>query len=201
MPRNVPFEQRSRQVIEAASAIVKEAGLAEATTRRIAERAGAPLGSLHYTFRNKEELVEGVYALWMETAGDQIAEVVPEGCGLETGIRAVMSGFFERNAADAAARAAGIAEWELFVWGLRASSAPNIGRQIYEQYRAIVISALTRAAGDSAKPDQIKDLANFICCAVDGTLIKLLALNDAPAARADLNRFIELAVQLARDEL
>jgi AcrR family transcriptional regulator len=197
---HISAEQRSRQIIEAASAIVREGGLAEATTRRIAERADAPLGSLHYTFRNKEELVARVYELWMETAADEFESAVPEGCGLEEGIRALMTGLFDRNAADREARSVGLAEWELFVWALRSPSSHGVAAYVYEQYKAIVTDALMRAAGDTADPKAIEDLASFICCAVDGVLIKLLALDDAAAARADLDRFIDIAVRLARGE-
>jgi AcrR family transcriptional regulator len=49
---------RRRTIIDAAVEIIAAEGVAGATTRRIAERANAPLGALHYCFRDKQELVE-----------------------------------------------------------------------------------------------------------------------------------------------
>ena len=48
--------------VVAAIEVIASEGLARATTRRIAEAADAPLGSLHYCFRSKDELIESVLA-------------------------------------------------------------------------------------------------------------------------------------------
>lgn len=52
----LPADERRRTIIDAAVDVIATEGLARATTRRIAEKAQAPLGSLHYCFRNKDEL-------------------------------------------------------------------------------------------------------------------------------------------------
>jgi AcrR family transcriptional regulator len=46
------------QLIAAAIEVVTRDGLAAATTRRISEQAGLPLGTFHYWFSNKDELFE-----------------------------------------------------------------------------------------------------------------------------------------------
>src|SRR5690606_16858999 len=48
---------RRRQIIDAAIEVIATEGLARATTRRIAERADATLGSLNHCFRGKDELM------------------------------------------------------------------------------------------------------------------------------------------------
>ena len=50
-------DERRTKIIDAAIEVIAAEGLAKATTRRIAERADAPLGALHYCFRNKRELI------------------------------------------------------------------------------------------------------------------------------------------------
>ncbi|MFC0582213.1 TetR/AcrR family transcriptional regulator [Micrococcoides hystricis] len=57
----VPLAQRSQQFVEAAARVIAREGVSAATTRRIAAEADAPLASLHYCFRSKEELMEQVY--------------------------------------------------------------------------------------------------------------------------------------------
>jgi AcrR family transcriptional regulator len=49
------------QLITAAIEVVTRDGLAAATTRRISEQAGLPLGTFHYWFSNKEELFECLF--------------------------------------------------------------------------------------------------------------------------------------------
>jgi AcrR family transcriptional regulator len=54
----VSADDRREAFLDAAIDVIAEEGLARTTTRRIAERADAPLGALHYCFRNKNELLE-----------------------------------------------------------------------------------------------------------------------------------------------
>jgi AcrR family transcriptional regulator len=49
------------QLITAAIEVATRDGLAAATTRRISEQAGLPLGTFHYWFSNKEELFECLF--------------------------------------------------------------------------------------------------------------------------------------------
>lgn len=50
-------DQRRQHILKAAIEVIAAEGLAAATTRRIADRAKAPLGAIHYCFKNKDELV------------------------------------------------------------------------------------------------------------------------------------------------
>jgi AcrR family transcriptional regulator len=49
------------QLISAAIEVATRDGLAAATTRRISEQAGLPLGTFHYWFSNKEELFDCLF--------------------------------------------------------------------------------------------------------------------------------------------
>src|SRR6185369_14533926 len=51
-------EARRQSIVDAAIEVIAAEGLQRATTRRIAEKADAPLGALHYCFKNKEELIK-----------------------------------------------------------------------------------------------------------------------------------------------
>jgi AcrR family transcriptional regulator len=54
---HVSTEVRRQQFMEAAIAVIAREGVDGATTRRIADEAGAPLATLHYCFQNKENLL------------------------------------------------------------------------------------------------------------------------------------------------
>lgn len=58
---HVPAEVRRQQFIEAAVTVIAREGVDGATTRRIAEVAGAPLAALHYVFQTKENLLWAVF--------------------------------------------------------------------------------------------------------------------------------------------
>ncbi len=51
-----------RTLIEATISVIAQHGLAGVTTRRVAEVAGTPLGSVHYWFASKEALLDAVAA-------------------------------------------------------------------------------------------------------------------------------------------
>jgi AcrR family transcriptional regulator len=61
-------EVRSR-ILEAALALFARNGYRGTTTRRICERAGVPLGSLHYYFASKEALYGAVLESMLEEEG------------------------------------------------------------------------------------------------------------------------------------
>ena len=65
------------QLISAAIEVVTRDGLAAATTRRISEQAGLPLGTFHYWFSNKEELFECLF--------EEILKEIEESTGLVDG--------------------------------------------------------------------------------------------------------------------
>lgn len=58
--RQRPDEGRRADLIEAALRVIARDGVAATTTRRIADEAGVPLGTLHYWFAGKGELLEQV---------------------------------------------------------------------------------------------------------------------------------------------
>ena len=82
----LPAEERRQRIVEAAIEVIAAEGLAGATTRRIAERADAPLGALHYCFRNKDELMQ-VVAEHGATALRTSFDDVDPSAGLEATIR------------------------------------------------------------------------------------------------------------------
>lgn len=68
-----PAEERREQLLVAAVEVMSERGVAGATTRAVAERAGVPHGVFHYCFRSKDEfftaLLEREVARTLDTAG------------------------------------------------------------------------------------------------------------------------------------
>lgn len=76
--RKKPRQERSRQMVEAlvdaTAAVIGEFGLAEASTNRIAERAGVSVGSLYQYFESRDALI----AALMERQAAEILQLVDE---------------------------------------------------------------------------------------------------------------------------
>lgn len=88
MSKRIPAEQRREEFIEAAARVIAHEGVDRATTRRIAQEAGAPLAALHYCFHSKEELLEAVQGYLSRDFASRLPPLPPEARGLEATIAA-----------------------------------------------------------------------------------------------------------------
>lgn len=161
----VPSDERREHFIEAAGKIIREEGLAKATTRRIAQEAGAPLGSLHYCFRNKEELFEAV----SQNFGDE---------GLAIAARSVVPAMGVAKAAGEILRALStwiietkdtqIGEFEFYAWAMRSEKNKDIPRRVYEKWISSVREILQSAAVGIDDNLDLDTLARTIVAVADG---------------------------------
>ena len=187
----MPARERRRQLVEAAARVIAEVGLEDATTRMIAAEAGAPLSSLHYTFRDKGELLDGVYEYLLERSGEMLEQQVVAGCGLDAGARALTLGFFEDALNNESMMAA---NYEIFFWSIRRQGSHHAA-QVYAGYRVLCVEALRRATGGSLPSDTATAMAQFLMNATDGVIIQYLSERDATAARENLHAFATIALQ------
>src|SRR5215472_17800248 len=68
-------EPRRIEILEAALRIVADGGPDAITFRRVAERAGVPLGSLTYYFESREELLREAFRLYLSEAAAFVRNV------------------------------------------------------------------------------------------------------------------------------
>jgi len=111
----VSAEDRRRRIIEAAIDVIATEGLSRATTRRIADRAEAPLGALHYCFRNKDEMMELVLAQGSSTIQAAFEPVDPT-AGVEATIRAAVTAYWRWIRDNLGLN---LAMMELLMWEIR----------------------------------------------------------------------------------
>lgn len=88
MSKRIPAAQRREEFIEAAARVIAHEGVERATTRRIAQEAGAPLAALHYCFHSKAELFEAVQGYLSRDFASRLPPLPPEARGLEAAIAA-----------------------------------------------------------------------------------------------------------------
>jgi AcrR family transcriptional regulator len=185
MPR-IPADVRREQFIAAATTVIAECGIEGATTRRIAEAAGAPLASLHYCFRSKEELL---WALWEAQAKEIWTTPTvrrPGTTGLaDAATLQLLSAM--RWWMDSPEKA--ITNFELSLWARRQDRA--LGARAYNLY----LESSKKLLRDHLEPDDdlslVEPLASMVAAAVDGLLLHHLTSEDPNRTARDLAMWCE----------
>lgn len=156
--------QRRQDFIEAAVRIIAQHGVRGATTRRIADEAGAPLATLHYCFHTKEALFLAVFQHLSETIAGDVDDDAP------VGLAAASRRWIDAVAAwlvanDDAARA----QWELYFWALRQEeSDPGLGRGVYDIFLGRLRSTLRASLLPTEDASLVDPLSEVLVAIIDG---------------------------------
>ncbi len=141
---HVPVEERRTQLVQAAVRVISRDGVAAASTRRIAEEAGASQASVHYSFRSKEELFAAVAEHSVDLTRAAIAErPFGAGIGLRPAVAELLRMFREWAVSDPDLQ---IAQYELQLWALHTPAHSGLAAQCYETYGRELAAVLDLAA-------------------------------------------------------
>lgn len=193
---HVPVEERRRQLIDAAIKVISREGVSKASTRRIAEEAKANLATVHYSFKNKEEL----FAAVLEHSVQLIDQILPEdrieeGCGLRIAVQSLIETnmqFVESNPELQ------ITIYELVFWSLRTSQSRELAPTEYKAVIRSVANRLRRAATAGEHNIDADHLACLTVGALDGLQMQLLALGTHAVTDFDYAAIADSLVTLAR---
>jgi TetR/AcrR family transcriptional regulator, regulator of biofilm formation and stress response len=167
---------RRIQFIKAASKVIREHGVARATTRSIAEEAGAPLASLHYCFRGKEELFEEV-SKTIGTAGKQAAaDKITSHMGLSQAVKAIFdstAAWMVRTAEDP------LTEIEFYIWAIRGKNLKHLSKRYYRDWIVLYKELLVKASKPKDPPRDLDSIARMILALVDGALLQEQFIRDS----------------------
>ncbi|BCI55920.1 hypothetical protein NIIDNTM18_51980 [Mycolicibacterium litorale] len=153
----------------AATRVIREHGVSKATTRRIADEAGAPLASLHYCFRGKDELYEMV----METLGvegrSRLAESVTAGMGVSAAAGAILR---ETAAWALQTFEDRLTDYEVAIWAIRSTEFAQIPKKTYRTWIKH-LGGLCRDARRDDEPEYDYDaLGRMLLVLIDGFIIQ-----------------------------
>lgn len=183
MPR-VSTQQRRRDLVAAALDLLVEEGAAALTARRIAERAGAPLGTVHYAFRDLDELHQLAAAELLNQVNTALAGVRTE-AGVRVAVEDLLTAWWRwvRESEGAA-----LAFAETLVALIRSGTAAAT----WAAAHALVLALLARAAEHDAQPSRIPlpQLANLVLMTADGLGLVHLARGEARQTPRDLKAMI-----------
>lgn len=189
-------EQRRQSIVDAAIAVIAEEGLAGATTRRIAERAKAPLGALHYCFRNKNELIELVAergAAMLKSCFDG----VDPSRGFEETLRDSVAAMWHWVRENGGLQ---LALMELGMWRIRQGGPPEEVYAMWDRFGGDLLRANIGAAARLAKAKpaiSVDEIARFINHRFDGLAFEYAASRDEAACERQTLLLADALVLLA----
>lgn len=163
----------SEELVAAALRVIGREGVAAATTRKIAEEAGVPLGTVHYWFADKNELLEDVVRTIVERLEKAVAVGERPGGGttiedLRAGLRAAWA----EVSGDAPGTQLGY--YELTALALRNPSMRELARHQYRSYREMAARSLAPML-EGVEPQRAATIAQFVAVTFDGLLLAWLA--------------------------
>jgi AcrR family transcriptional regulator len=134
-PRKAPRQRRSAAtvdaILEAAAHILEREGLAALTTNRVAERAGASIGSLYQYFPNKEAILAALIRRERAALAASVAAALEGPGGFDARLdRLIAAAVAHQLARPALARALDYAERGLPLQAEDAALAAGMGRGI-----------------------------------------------------------------------
>lgn len=169
-------EDRRQQFIEAALKVVNEEGIARATTRRIAEAAGASTASLHYCFETKDDLLQAAFEAGTQDALSYIKQASAPGSGLFVAFELIMRAYVRWVRNDPSIL---LAQLEMTLWSLRNPTSRHLAKRVYERSIDDVAQLLQAARTPEDDPTfDVNDLARLMVGAIDGQVLQWHALRD-----------------------
>ena len=159
--------------------MVAREGVANATTRRIAEEAGVPQGLIHYWFSGKDELVEEVLTTYLSGFEADIEAAAGENAEAGAGdfILERLRAAFDVVRADDRGRQ--IAMYELTTWALRTPDKSEIAKRQYAAYREtarrLAEPWLAQTSEGREESVSAEILGQFISALFDGLVLSWLA--------------------------
>ncbi|MEG9605531.1 TetR/AcrR family transcriptional regulator [Serratia marcescens] len=161
----ISARERRQDFIEATIKVITEHGVANATTRRIAEAAGSPLASLHYVFHTKDELFCAVYESLINMPQKSLQNM-PENSTTTEAVGEILRSlvrWFTTNP-DLATT-----QFELFFWNLR--NNPDVANKIYTASIEATKQAIVSITATELKPATLTAISNLLINLFDGLLL------------------------------
>ncbi|WP_009480696.1 TetR/AcrR family transcriptional regulator [Rhodococcus sp. JVH1] len=184
---HVPAEQRRHLFVEAAVRVIAQHGVSGATTRKIAEEAGAPPATLHYCFRSKEEIF---YELFKQQAEkiEEKADYGLEGEGLAAASARLLNEIVAWYRSDPDYTRA---QMELLMWSIRQPQYPDLAVRSYDIHEKLFAEVLRHGLAEGEDESLVDLLAEQIPAVADGLSLQWFTYQDDDK----LQRGMEFAAQ------
>ncbi len=193
----VKAAEREKQIVAAAIRVLSDVGVSGTTLRAVAAEAETPLGTLHYVFPSRDQLLRAVIATVIDDVLDAVQADLEPDRGVAHAIRHSVRNFWDKLVeGDVGLQ---IMQYELAMYSARTEDAGSLARLQYDQYTTLVTEFYRRAAdaaGERCAVD-FDTLGRLSLAMVDGLIIQYVTKPDTVRARGDLDRAVDMIVQFA----
>ncbi|MCP2260720.1 transcriptional regulator, TetR family [Streptoalloteichus tenebrarius] len=191
-------EERRQQLVRAAIEVMGEEGLDAATTRRIAEQADVPLGTVHHVFENKRELLRAVVESVTGDVAAALDEVISPAHGLARAVEDSVRGFWRMVEGAPGAQ---LMRYELTTYAIRRPELAWLAEWQCQRYCSVVETAYRRARRPDETPVMpLPQLARLVVAATDGIVVQYLAHGNTRRARQDVRNLVQAVRGLVRTD-
>ncbi|MEV4066940.1 TetR/AcrR family transcriptional regulator [Nonomuraea dietziae] len=192
MPKIVDHDERRREVLSAATAVIVRDGIDAATSRAIAKEAGYSNGVLAHYFADKDEILLSALRDSHRRIRARITERVGDARGLAA-LREVLMDNLPLNEERAQETRLEISFWSR---SLAVERLAEVQRAEAAELRAAVRRLLeeARAAGEIRADEGLDDLTERLLALVDGLSLRSL-LYPGRLGRAELERIMTTTLE------
>jgi AcrR family transcriptional regulator len=193
----ISAEDRRSEFVRSAARVIANHGVAAATTRRIAAEANAPLASLHYCFRNKDELLQEVYNYLSRDYATALAPVPASTAGLAHVMEAHALRIWDRMISNPHEQ---VTTFELLLRRFRVDDdeqldALTMNQSMYDGWITSTMHLFTDAAIAAGEqvPGNLEQVTRLFISGIDGISMQHLADPDEDRSR-ELVRVLALSL-------
>lgn len=193
----VRASEREDQIVAAAVEVLAEVGVPATTLRAVAAAADVPLGTLHYVFPTKDQLLRAVVTSIIGDIAGTIRAGLELDRGTEHALRQGVLGFWERLVENRIGLQ--LMQYELMTYSLRTDPGGTLAQMQYERYSGVVTEfceQAARAAGERCAVG-FDTLGRLALAQIDGLILQYVARPDPVRARRDLEEALDMLVLFA----
>ena len=187
---------RQEQVVAAAIRVLEAVGVAGTTMRAVAAEAGVPLGTLHYAFPSRDELLRAVITKVVDDTSAALREALDLEQGVEHALRQGVSTFWAMLLDGGTG--VQVLQYELAMYSAR-SDAGGLARLEFARYTDLLTELCAEAAAfageQTAVPADV--LGRLVLGVVDGLVLQHIANPDPERSQRDLGHALDMLVALA----
>ena len=193
----VKAAEREEQIIAAAIRVLSAVGVPATTLRAVATEAGIPLGTLHYIFPSKDQLLQAVIGAVIEEISQALRDGLQVDQGVEHALRHGIGSFWNRLVENDIGLQ--IMQYELTAYALRTDGAGHLAATQYDRYCAMVTDFCERAAQGAGERCAVgfDTLGRLALGIVDGLILQYVARPDGDRAHRALGYALDMIVLLA----
>jgi AcrR family transcriptional regulator len=187
---------RQEQIVAATIRVLEAGGVSGTTMRAVAAEAGMPLGTLHYTFPSRDELLRTVITRVVDDTSAALREALDLEQGVEHALRQGVRTFWDRLLDGGTG--VQVMQYELAMYSAR-SDAGGLARLEFARYTDLLTELCSEAAAfageECAVPPDV--LGRLVLGVVDGLVLQHIANPDLARSERDLAHALDMLVALA----